>query len=1093
MTKEQREFLEKFLGVSFIEDKRKEVAYQGWLDRLAYLEECIGKLKAKDVDVSQFELGLASVRKTAESDGGFAAGIKALAPLAKDVELALRGPVDSALLNKAVDVIQERIDPLADAIKKLKGKIKTQKAMAEEAETRRYQRGIDVDEARRTANEASAKQDYDLAVKRVREEAAKLNEMELELSKLQGEVVKLTNFKADVLKQVKGEDFGNISSELHQAIQLVDAREDLAKTKLFLEDREQKLESNQLALAEAKRPGGSGSVELLQDAVNDHQESIEKIKVTMAAQALKIAELSGGHVDKLDKGELEARYDRLTEDAKQLHQSVIDSTVSQQAADQDVSNATSALLAVASQKAPLKLAHEKLTEAKEEVTRIRTAAREALQNIENMQEKLIEKQNQVADLVAGRLDSHSPDDQEYLISFLPQLGTMVADEKAQLREFQVNLEAAEKAEVEAEQALREGLTSEAASDAALGELLAMEKESREKLEAADKALAAADETHKLKLEEAAEVDRRAQVIAKLPDASETLSGMLSEFETLKDTPIWEGADQVKEKLGSKFPEFVEQATTLTKQYQALVEAGATTEELQNLYKDVPDKWKPPTLRREEQNWLVMKAMFTDEAVETMMAEEESSILESITSKKDIAETASSISSSLVEKLGGELDSEKVKEITEKVGTALSAAGELFATCVEGVEAAESGIKMSKTEDPVERMLLEEQFITALGNIGLAVPGIAGEVAELLGDKLLGIGIVVSGANAMKAMVETAMHVQRRSEMGEVHQQSLEQEHRGEAAFDQFKTRETHLALRSGTDTGVNMIKTAAGVADLGGPHGMAVGAALKGVATGVSLTKSGVEKMVDWTEAQKAQDLLQQAQAGNADAREELFRHHTKYAKGIISVMAIEGDPLALEAISTYGLTEQMIRKSSPKIIRKYLLSKFGEEDEPSSWTDMWNTVSGIVVSVGLFLVDAVGWLTGIKSWYLVIVELTKPKDINSRLKEYEAKSAFKGEFIKNIGQLQKMRYARDRLDTGEADAAKLKALDEKIKEATTKVDGMAKTMTENAAKIGRIHARVLKGLAKAPDDPYHLESLTITKRLVADTALLSQLVTESR
>jgi hypothetical protein len=106
------------------------------------------------------------------------------------------------------------------------------------------------------------------------------------------------------------------------------------------------------------------------------------------------------------------------------------------------------------------------------------------------------------------------------------------------------------------------------------------------------------------------------------------------------------------------------------------------------------------------------------------------------------------------------------------------------------------------------------------------------------------------------------------------------------------------------------------------------------------------EQVVDRQEGEKARELLQRAQAGDGKARAELFRFHPRYAKGILAIMAAEGGALALKVLSTHGLSEAMIQKSSPKIVKRYLMKKFGEDDTPPSWTGALETAQSALQAV---------------------------------------------------------------------------------------------------------------------------------------------------
>ncbi|MFT4978751.1 MAG: hypothetical protein ACI8S6_004661 [Myxococcota bacterium] len=74
-------------------------------------------------------------------------------------------------------------------------------------------------------------------------------------------------------------------------------------------------------------------------------------------------------------------------------------------------------------------------------------------------------------------------------------------------------------------------------------------------------------------------------------------------------------------------------------------------------------------------------------------------------------------------------------------------------------------------------------------------------------------------------------------------------------------------------------------------------------------------------QARLARRLLADARRGDDAARAELFKHHPRYAKGLIAHMAYnDSDPFALMYTRERGLAEADIAASSEAIIRRYLL-----------------------------------------------------------------------------------------------------------------------------------------------------------------------------
>jgi hypothetical protein len=224
------------------------------------------------------------------------------------------------------------------------------------------------------------------------------------------------------------------------------------------------------------------------------------------------------------------------------------------------------------------------------------------------------------------------------------------------------------------------------------------------------------------------------------------------------------------------------------------------------------------------------------------------------------------------------------------------------------------------------------------------------------------------------------------------------------------------------------------------------------------------EQVVDRQEGEKARALLDRAQAGDGHARSELFRFHPRYAKGILAIMADEGDALALRVLSTHGLSEDMIRRSSPKIVKRYLLKKFGESDDPPSWTSAREAVTSKIEAVGA-LIDRIDGAVGqLADKYLARF------DSNDLVRAQAALSALlydlqsQADISGAMSALAEVRVRRDALaeEATDEQARELQAIDLLLAEELEKVGKLRGSVLSSFEQVGD----VLKRLLSRPEGP---------------------------
>ena len=115
----------------------------------------------------------------------------------------------------------------------------------------------------------------------------------------------------------------------------------------------------------------------------------------------------------------------------------------------------------------------------------------------------------------------------------------------------------------------------------------------------------------------------------------------------------------------------------------------------------------------------------------------------------------------------------------------------------------------------------------------------------------------------------------------------------------------------------------------GGAHGKIAQVALKITATGISLGSKVVFAGIDWSEAKRAKEMLEEARKGNPIAKVEIFKNSNTYAKMYLVQLVRDGDPLAEQFIIAKGISEENLTKGvSEKLLMQALLTASGQQDD---------------------------------------------------------------------------------------------------------------------------------------------------------------------
>jgi len=386
-------------------------------------------------------------------------------------------------------------------------------------------------------------------------------------------------------------------------------------------------------------------------------------------------------------------------------------------------------------------------------------------------------------------------------------------------------------------------------------------------------------------------------------------------------------------------------STLARRAAEMIGDGATAAELQATFQVVPNGLRPAAYRAEIEAFNKMEAAFTEEHESARDA----ALVAAARTRSDPEATARTLSDA-IQALGlapGVLDEhilqplladdpdrlEQIRLGSETLGrgssvaealsvlpgSTASALGSFFgaaagiAGSVGALRDGSEGLAAAAEDDPVARKMRQEVLLKSASE--LAAAGVA--IGELLlpvlktGEAVrqLAIDTVEAAARQLKARYDGLLSEAARAAGSPL-----------AGAFEESLSREEALCRKYKIQVGADAVDIAASIVGALGP-GVAVQVAMELAAAGARF--GGERKLAaeEIQQARLARQLLSAARRGDDAARTELFKHHPRYAKGLIAHMAInEQDPFALMYTRERGLADADIAASSEAIIRRYLL-----------------------------------------------------------------------------------------------------------------------------------------------------------------------------
>lgn len=604
----------------------------------------------------------------------------------------------------------------------------------------------------------------------------------------------------------------------------------------------------------------------------------------------------------------------------------------------------------------------KLNGLKQAEALARTQADRKTEALLDAQDVLDAKLRERAEVIGRIVGTSEPDpaDLERLAALMEE----VQQAQAQVATLEDEVEEAEKAVQAKSTALSQGI------DEAGGAIAIAREQLAESLQALEEAESEEDEADlglaQSKADEA-EAERLARIEPILQETERRLaeSSIKQTFERLKGLHYYTLDDTAREEVfnginkDGEFALAVNAAlNTVDEQYDKLSKAGATPQELADAFASVPSEWRPADLVDELKMFDRLQKLFEEEhlkELEELDEEERRRILglsskvgevletgqkglETVNGIRDSLTSAMKSGGSLAKFVGGEKGEafaktvESIAKISEIVGKSVETESSL-------VESVKSGKESMEVEDPIQLKMKQEDLLKSLYDLHQSGMGIAALFVP-------GLDIAVSAMALGKAIKDAADNLSKRAGTAELLEIARQEGHGAASALVQSEVKLRWNIAQDAADAVVNALKGAGGLS----PEPLSKGI-LKAVASGISTVSGGVQTIRELKEAQKVRELLDACLDDNEDiansAKRELFEHSPRYAKGMLALLAIDGDKLGLGFASVNDLTEDEVAKSTFTIVRAWLLRRSRETDDIKTLGQRVQEKVSLVQSIG--------------------------------------------------------------------------------------------------------------------------------------------------
>lgn len=418
----------------------------------------------------------------------------------------------------------------------------------------------------------------------------------------------------------------------------------------------------------------------------------------------------------------------------------------------------------------------------------------------------------------------------------------------------------------------------------------------------------------------------------------------------------------------------------------MIQAGCTPDELRAAFVRVPNGIRPPSYRAEVDAFDALEATFATE--DSISAEK--------ARQKSIIDAAQSLMT----------DEERQEEIEHALTSLGKNREEIAAFMKDKPNPADWGLFtnlakqfQSLTDDNMDEVVRQKKqdecLETMIGIAGLGSSGARnitqtieffGGTSEAALDTVssvtYGISAGLSACMMIKNAAEAAARKAKKDYDTLLKNAAMVAGSPLAASFEESIAREKQLWGKYATKATLDAMSMVASVLQM--TPLAAIGAIMSWTTMGLKAANTAGHMIYDMAKAKEAKRILEDARRGSDRAKVDLFKHHQRYAKGLIAHMAfVEKDRFAQLYCDSRGVNEAAVRTSSTKILTHYLLMKAEQSFDPKDFDDRINMVKTKLKRPGWIALNVL--LVGIPAGINELIEMRKDKIPEKDLKELEA------------------------------------------------------------------------------------------------------------
>jgi hypothetical protein len=420
-----------------------------------------------------------------------------------------------------------------------------------------------------------------------------------------------------------------------------------------------------------------------------------------------------------------------------------------------------------------------------------------------------------------------------------------------------------------------------------------------------------------------------------------------------------GKRREKDDKGNDLLSGMEATDLLLKRGREILAAGGSFQDVDKLLEKtgIPRDWWPEELLEEMQPWRKTTSMLQKQKLQDQY-EEKKKVDDKAISPQDFLSVLQIVGEDAPTEMNeiAKLfkDSEFAKSLSTQLGviTEIGGIGDFSGVLQllqtdddDGIEKTKSGKREEALDKGIEGLEVLGGALNSILELVSDSESLSEEAMSFFTNTLLpGVALANCGIDliqAGKAIVKHKLQKGQAKELEEISKGSRgssgSHDKGKELAFSNEKGAMTKAMAQDGVKLFTTLLQGAGELSGLlGGAPGTGAKAGLSVGATVITLGSKAVFTGINWNEARKAREMLEQARAGNPVARVQIFKQSNLYAKSYLVMLAKEGDKLAVQYIVNKGIDEKALtnKSVSTRILTDALLKLSGqtsEEDVPES------------------------------------------------------------------------------------------------------------------------------------------------------------------